>query len=147
MTEEDSDSSGTMLKDPPHAGGKGNAPSILLVDDDDSVITVVRRYLEPKGFTVTAASDGLEGLALFRERRFDVLVTDIMMPGMGGWELISAVHGEDPTLPIIIITGYAGAGGEWSEENLASKGVVALYHKPINFVLLRTQIQSLCHSE
>ena len=62
------------------------APSrVLVVDDDPTISDVVRRYLERAGFVVDTASDGPSALALAAERPPDLVVLDLMLPGMSGW--------------------------------------------------------------
>src|SRR6266481_7023286 len=81
---------------PSAVGVHHGASSILLVDDDESVVTVIKRVLEPKGFQVDAASEGKQALRMFEADPYDLVITDIMMPGMGGWELISILHARWP---------------------------------------------------
>ena len=60
---------------------------VLVVDDDETVRDVVRRYLEVAGFTVDMAGDGAEGLAKFAAHQPDLVVLDVMMPGINGLEV------------------------------------------------------------
>jgi len=78
---------------------------ILLVDDDETVLTVLQRALDRLPLTVHVANDGATALALIAQRRFDVVVSDIMMPGMNGLKLLHAVREYDLDLPVILITG------------------------------------------
>ncbi len=80
--------------------------SILLIDDDDSLRRVMEFSLTEAGHHVHAAPSGEAGLALFEKESFDVVVTDITMPGMSGMEVLSAVRRRDPSLPVIVITAY-----------------------------------------
>ncbi|HKN56944.1 MAG TPA: response regulator, partial [Amycolatopsis sp.] len=63
------------------------AGRVLVVDDDETVRDVVRRYLEVAGFTVEMAGDGTEGLAKFAAAEPDLVVLDVMMPGLNGLEV------------------------------------------------------------
>lgn len=83
--------------------------AVLLVDDEDAVRHVAARILSRAGFDVEARSNGADALEALRHaaRPFDVLVTDMMMPGMSGRELIQQVVPDYPNLPIIVITGFA----------------------------------------
>ena len=60
-------------------------PSILIVDDEKDIRTIIRRYAELENYDITEASDGMEAISLCRERDFDVMVMDVMMPGMDGF--------------------------------------------------------------
>lgn len=85
-----------------------SAATILLAEDEESVRTVAKLILERQGYAVIAAPDGDEALALFDEHGDNVamLVTDIMMPRMGGRELAEAVLERRPELPVLFISGY-----------------------------------------
>lgn len=79
---------------------------VLVVDDDDDVLAALVDALAEQGYSVSAARDGIEALESIRARRPDLVVTDLMMPSMNGWELIGALH-EDPELagiPTLIIS-------------------------------------------
>lgn len=80
-------------------------PRALVVDDNPALRLVHARALNFGGFRVEAASDGLEAVRLFEAGAFDVILTDIDMPGMNGVELIRAVRDYDLDVPVIIITG------------------------------------------
>lgn len=81
---------------------------VALVDDEDAVRNVTRRLLERAGFSVRAFGGGVDALAMLAEdaSAVDVLVTDMMMPGMSGRELIGHVVASYPQLPVICITGF-----------------------------------------
>ncbi|HKS44158.1 MAG TPA: response regulator transcription factor [Amycolatopsis sp.] len=76
---------------------------VLVVDDDETVRDVVRRYLEAGGFTVEVARDGSEGLRLFGQRRPDLVVLDVMMPGINGLEVCRRLR-RDSQVPVVLLT-------------------------------------------
>lgn len=76
---------------------------ILLVDDDPNISQLVRLYLEKEGFEVQSAVRGDEGLAAFRRRPPNLLLLDIMLPGMDGWQVCRAVR-QFSAIPIIMLT-------------------------------------------
>lgn len=80
---------------------------ILVVDDEVGIREGCRRVLVPQGFEVDVAENGPAGLRKLRESRYDVLLLDIMMPGMSGMEVLRQARQIDPDLICIIITGYA----------------------------------------
>ena len=85
-----------------------NTPTrILVVDDEVGIREGCRRVLVPQGFEVDVAENGPVGLRKLRESRYDVLLLDIMMPGMSGMEVLRQSRQIDPDLICIIITGYA----------------------------------------
>ncbi|MET0792271.1 MAG: EAL domain-containing response regulator [Polyangiaceae bacterium] len=82
-----------------------NQSTILLVDDDEKVLTVLQRALTTPTLRVFVASSGEAALAQFTQQRFDAVVSDIQMPGMNGLKLLHAVRGHDLDLPVILMTG------------------------------------------
>ncbi|MBJ7343354.1 MAG: response regulator, partial [Solirubrobacteraceae bacterium] len=76
---------------------------ILLVDDEQSIQELLSFPLRQDGYEVVQASDGREGLELFRESTFDLVVLDVMMPGMDGFELCQRLRTRS-TVPIIMLT-------------------------------------------
>jgi two-component system, chemotaxis family, chemotaxis protein CheY len=88
--------------------------SILVVDDDPDVITALTDVLAAEGYAVRGARDGIEALDAIVERRPDLIITDLMMPTMTGFELLGALH-ENPelaTIPTLIITAGRGAAAQ-----------------------------------
>jgi CheY-like chemotaxis protein len=84
--------------------------SILLVEDDEGVRRLTRRVLEQYGFQAVEARGGEEALDLLRndEPRIDAIVTDVVMPGMSGTELVERVREERPEIPVVYLSGYTG---------------------------------------
>jgi DNA-binding response OmpR family regulator len=87
------------------------APSILLVEDEPGIVDFLRRGLEAEGFVVQAALNGLDGEQRARRESFDMVVLDLMLPGLGGMELLAKLRDVKPELPVIVLT--ARAGIEW----------------------------------
>jgi response regulator RpfG family c-di-GMP phosphodiesterase len=87
-------------------GGEGGA-RILVVDDDEAVRRFLVAALEEVGHQVEAAADGDDALHRFRVRPFDLVVTDVMMPGTSGLEVLRAVKQYSPWTEVIVVTGYA----------------------------------------
>ena len=79
------------------------AGRVLVVDDDETVRDVVRRYLELAGFTVDMAGDGAEGLAKFAAHEPDLVVLDVMMPGINGLEVCKRLR-QVSQVPIVMLT-------------------------------------------
>jgi DNA-binding response OmpR family regulator len=77
---------------------------VLVVDDDPTVSDVVRRYLEQDGCRVRLAADGLAGLAAVAAERPDLVVLDLMMPGLDGLEVCRRLHAQLPGLPVVMLT-------------------------------------------
>ncbi len=83
----------------------GNPQNILVVDDEPHMGSILRRILEAGGYRVTTASDGKTALELIKENKPDVVLLDLMMPGMNGREVCRRVRDIAPTTRIIYFTG------------------------------------------
>ena len=81
--------------------------TLLLVEDDASVREVTQLGLQRAGFTVLTARDGREGLSLFRSRRPDAVILDVMLPGLDGLEVCRAIRGES-AVPVVMLTALSG---------------------------------------
>ena len=77
---------------------------ILVVDDEQNIVDILRFNLEREGYEVIAASDGPEGLSLARSCEPDLVLLDVMMPGMDGFQVCSEIRKEDKLTPIIMLT-------------------------------------------
>jgi CheY-like chemotaxis protein len=82
---------------------------ILVVDDDPMVCMAIEVYLERRGFEVTIADGGETGLRVLEDSAFDLMIVDIFMPHMRGFESIRIFHERAPTIPLIAMSGYAFA--------------------------------------
>ena len=80
---------------------------VLLIDDDVSLRRVTEYSLHSAGFHVYSAADGKQGLVLFREDHPDVVITDIQMPGLSGYEVLQQIKAERPETPVIVVTAYS----------------------------------------
>lgn len=80
---------------------------ILLVDDEGDTLTMFRESLEAAGAKVRAVMTAADALREYEERAPDLLVTDLGLPGMDGFELLQILRSRNPTLPAVAVTGYA----------------------------------------
>jgi CheY-like chemotaxis protein len=83
-----------------------NEVSILVVDDDPNSLDIVRTYLESRGYTVATAMDGKEALSRLEEIRPAVVLLDVMMPGMDGWEVARVIknHPDFAKVRVVMLT-------------------------------------------
>lgn len=103
---------------------------VLVVDDDPVVGKSFNRVLtDEKGYIVVTAQNAHEALKKIREERYDVVFTDIKMPGMDGVELAEQVKSRQPWIPIVIVTGY---GTVDNEDRAKAAGVSAFLRKPLS---------------
>ena len=76
---------------------------VLVIDDDSTLLVLLRQSLERAGYTVQTAANGLAGLQQMYEHRPDLIVLDVMMPRMDGWETVSRIR-EVSHIPVIMLT-------------------------------------------
>ena len=102
---------------------------VLVVDDDPVVGRSFDRVLSGKGYAVIHASDGNDALNKLHAENYDLVFTDIKMPGITGLEVAERVKRSQPWLPVVIITGY---GTEANEIQAKAAGVAGFLHKPLS---------------
>jgi DNA-binding NtrC family response regulator len=83
------------------------APSILVIDDEQGILETLRILLKNEGFDITTAQGGKAGLEQLKGSAPDIVLTDLKMPGVTGIEILSAVRGQDPETPVILMTAQA----------------------------------------
>lgn len=83
------------------------AKKILIVDDEIDTLELIKLVLESAGFSTVLASNGMEALEKIKEAKFDLVLLDIMMPDMDGWEVFRNIKEMDKTIPIAILTAKA----------------------------------------
>jgi putative two-component system response regulator len=89
---------------PPHSGNA--RPRVLCVDDEPVILQILKRLLEVQGFEPVTCGDPTAAIALFDESAFDVVITDIHMPGMDGLALMKLLRERAPELPVMVVTGH-----------------------------------------
>jgi DNA-binding response OmpR family regulator len=118
------------------------AKRILVVDDDENILSLERTILEQKGFDVTAAAGGAEALKLLADQTFDLVLLDVMMPEVDGFTVCRKIK-EDPRLkdvPVIFLT--AKGGGEALAEGFES-GAIMYINKPFTANKLLTIVNTM----
>ena len=113
---------------------------VLLVEDDDDARALYVYMLASAGYRVNAVSNGLEALAEIHVNRPDVIVTDIIMPGLSGLDLIVAVRSNDELadLPVVAITSF----GESLREEAWAAGATDSIDKPTEIARMREVIEA-----
>ena len=90
---------------------KKHAADILIVDDEEHFRTILTTIMEEEGFKVLEAQDGDTALRKIRVNSPDIMLTDVKMPGMDGWELLKKAKDLDPDLPVVMVTAFADIPG------------------------------------
>jgi two-component system, NtrC family, response regulator PilR len=113
--------------------------SVLIVDDERSMRDFLKILLEKEGHSVTTAENGSRALDLLGKTSFDIVVSDIRMPGMSGIALLEKIKGEKPDLPVVLITAFASP----DDAVLAMKnGAFDYISKPFNVDEIKSVIES-----
>jgi CheY-like chemotaxis protein len=102
---------------------------VLVVDDDPVVGKSFNRVLSQKGYVVVTAGNAQEALSKVQEGEYDVVFTDIKMPGMSGIELAERLKVERPWTPVVIVTGY---GSRANQDRAEAAGVSSFLQKPLS---------------
>ena len=124
----------------PDEGPDGPAHRVLVVDDEEPTRTLLAEILSGEGYSVTAAADGYEALEKFRLEQPDLLITDLTMPVMDGYELCQRVR-EISQVPIIVITGLNLSDD--GKEKAFSVGADSFLKKPFQTGELLAQVRAL----
>lgn len=101
---------------------------VLVIDDDAGVRRSLRDLVISLGYEAEAAASGREGLALFEQSRYDILLTDLLMPEMTGWEVLETVRHANPTMPVIIVSGAT----VYADDRRLARPGVTLLQKPVD---------------
>jgi excisionase family DNA binding protein len=124
-------------------GGHPKAgPLVLLVDDDDAVRELVRVNLEFEGYTVREAASASEGLEAIEDAKPDLVLLDVMMPHVDGWEMLRRIQEQygAGAIPVVMFSGQAD---EESRSQAASEGAHAFVGKPFDLRRLIDQTKQI----
>ncbi len=102
----------------------------LVVDDEQPVLEVLGDILAAGGHSAVLVTDGAEAIRRFTAEPFDIVFTDLAMPGVNGWQVARAVKDHAPSVPVLLVTGW---GVELSPDELHGKGIDAVLSKPVKF--------------
>jgi YesN/AraC family two-component response regulator len=105
---------------------------ILIIDDESQIRSMIRLILEREGYTVEEASDGIEGIRLFREKPVDLIITDLIMPNKDGIGMIVEIKKEFPSVKILAMSGGGLNRPEGYLRGAQKVGAACTLSKPIN---------------
>lgn len=117
-----------------------SSPRVLIVEDDDSIASLVKRTLADAGIESDVATTGLDGLWMAREGSYGVIVLDIMLPGMNGYEVCRTLRGEGNSVAVLMLT---AKGGEYDETDGFEMGADDYVRKPFSTSVLTHRVQAL----
>lgn len=113
---------------------------VLIVDDEETLLETLKRGLVAEGFAVDTCSNGREGIELARSTPYDVIVLDIMLPGMNGFKFTQTLREEENWTPILMLT---AKDGELDEAEALDTGADDFLTKPFSFTVLVARIRAL----
>ncbi len=121
---------------------QGGGETILLAEDDSSVRTLAATLLESLGYKMISAENGNDALDQYKEAdgRIDLLITDVIMPGLGGNELVTRVRAIEPALPVLFVSGYPQ---DMTKETLIDSPNTDFIQKPFVLHILDNKIREL----
>lgn len=107
---------------------------VLLVDDDEDVLRILRDMIRLSGHKVIATHSPEEALSLLDTEPFDLVLTDLGMPKVTGWEVARKARDRNPGVPVVVVTGW---GAQCQEDEFLSNGVDMVLSKPVNYEKLQ----------
>ena len=105
-------------------------PRIVAIDDEVEFIDMIKNYFELRGYDITVAIRGSKGIELIKEKKPDVILTDLKMPGIDGDEVLSLLKSMHPSPQVIFVTAYDDGGK--TKARLLKMGAYAYFDKPIS---------------
>lgn len=117
---------------------------IMIIEDDAEMRSLLIEFLGEDGYQVDSAQTGLEALSKITKEVFDLIVTDIRMPGLTGLDILSSIKKQQPQVPIIVITAF---GNEEVYRRSMERGASAYLEKPICFNKLGVLIHEMVSSK
>ncbi len=113
---------------------------VLVVEDEVRQAAAVKRGLEAEGFAVDVATNGVDGLWMATEQRYDVIVLDVMLPGLNGYRVCAELRERAVRTPILMLT---AKDGEFDEAEALDTGADDFLSKPFSYVVLVARLRAL----
>jgi len=113
---------------------------ILVVEDDEGMRFLLRDFFEEEGFEVETAEDGSKVVSKLIQKFFDLVITDIRMPGLSGLEILSTLKQIQPGITVVVITAF---GSKDVRNRTLARGADAYLEKPIQLEKLKSLVNQL----
>jgi DNA-binding response OmpR family regulator len=113
---------------------------IMIIEDNEEMRSLLKDFLEEEGFKIDSVSNGVDALGRLSRGYFDLVVTDIRMPGLSGLDILPKIRRLNPGAPIIVMTAY---GSDDLQRRSLERGATIYLEKPIHLSQLRTMICEL----
>lgn len=117
---------------------------ILIIEDDEEMRSLLEDVLGEEGFKTESVSNGSEGLRKVTQEPFDLILTDIRMPGLTGLDILPAIRRLQPEASVIVITAF---GNEEIHRRSVEKGAAGYLEKPIHMDKLKTLVHEMVLSK
>ncbi|MEJ5347427.1 MAG: ATP-binding protein [Desulfosoma sp.] len=114
---------------------------LLVVDDDQEVLGLLGDMLRLMGHSVTAFHDPRKALEALSTHTFDLVLTDLAMPDVNGWEVAACARKHQPKVPVVLVSGW---GAQYEDEDLSDRGVRCVCSKPLSYQKLLELIDRFC---
>src|SRR5687768_9885363 len=131
---------GTRDDTEPTMSAKSGKTRILVVEDDESITLGLRMNLEAEGYEVQVAVDGEEGLGRARQGGIDLIILDVMLPKVNGFEMLRTLRGENRTVPVIMLS---ARGAELDKVMGLELGAEDYITKPFSLAELLARIKAV----
>jgi CheY-like chemotaxis protein len=118
--------------------------TVLVVDDEDALRSVLSTELLSEGYTVDTAPDGDDAIAILQQKAFDLVLLDIKMPRVDGFEVLRFIKQRYPSTKVIMLTGFADLKNAIESKKLGAEDFVS---KPYDLVDLLTTIERVLSAE
>lgn len=116
---------------------------VLAIDDQKMILDLISAMCQSLGYVVQTASSGLEGIELFRKNKYDIVLTDLSMPGISGIETATEIMKISPGTPVVLVTGWKI---DIDKSKLETAGIKDILYKPFRIENLTEVVQSLAKS-
>jgi two-component system OmpR family response regulator len=113
---------------------------VLLVEDEAAIADAVQRGLSAEGFVTDIVADGVDGLWLAESNGYDLLILDLMLPGLSGYEICRRLRAAGSSVPILVLT---SKDGEYDEADALDLGADDFLSKPFSFIVLLARLRAL----
>lgn len=117
---------------------------ILIVDDESEACATLSKFLESRGYDTDTAANGVEAIARVRDGRFDIVMTDLRMPGMDGADFVARIRTERPDVPVVVMTGHTTLDGQ--DEIWTRAGVHSVLSKPLDLRNISNLVRDILES-
>ena len=115
-----------------------NTNNILVIDDEDGIRNILQDILSHKGYAVKTVSKGEEGLKILDSENVDLVLLDLVMPGLSGFDVLKTIHRRNPALPILIISAH---GDIQTAVKTTRMGAIDFIEKPVDADILLKRIE------